>query len=1143
MTLFGAKSEDKYRALFDNTVNGIAIYTSTDGQRFVFSDMNSAGEQLSQVKFQDIAGKEIREVFPGVVEMGLYDVLRRVWDSGAAESLPAALYDDQSLSLYYQNRVCKISDTEVAAVYSDITDQVRAEGELRRSEARFRSLFETMQEGFALHEVVFDDAGNPVDYRFLEVNPAFERLTGLSRAAVLGKRVREIMPQTEEYWIKTYCRVAMTGEAVEVENYSDELGRYYRGRAYSPKPGKFVVLFEDITEKKKGMLELMQREEQMRVLFEASQAGIVMVEPSGSITLANNRMAEMFGCSMEELLQSRYPDHLHPDQRSTGDQLMRKLIAGELEHVDTERRYLRKDGGDFWGHLSGRRHEDADGVLISLVGNIVDITDHRRAEEALRNSEQKFFKAFSHAPLMMSISEISTGRYLEVNNKFSQISGFSHSEVVGRTSIELGWLSAGERDRMIGILKGNGKIQDLEISVTAKDGSPLTCLYSAEIINVEGVDRLLSIALDVTGQNKDREALAYASECFQQALNGPKHVLYRLNVKKGCYDYMSPVFEQITGYPLEQFMQTGLDRLPSYFHPEDRERFLDYIGAKLANKTGKSFELELEYRFRKSDDSYCWVHDSSTVCLDQQGEMESIFGTVYEVTERKQAEEKLTQQAELLEFAHDCIIVRDMDDKITYWNRGAADCYGWEREEALGQVSHILLKTRFPIPLEDIFESLLQDGMWQGELIHTRRDGRELTVSSRWSRINSDLDNSVQVLEINNDITDRLQLEHEQEKGQRLESLGLLAGGIAHDFNNILTGIVGNLCLIRTMIDGNPRATIRLDDCEKAARRAGELTRQLLTFSRGGEPVKKTVELSRILKESLSFGLRGSNVRGTLEIFADLWPVDADEGQISQVLNNLLINATQAMPEGGEVAVKAENLVMEGAVGESGCFVRLSIRDSGCGISPDILQKIFDPYFTTKPEGTGLGLASAYSIVKRHGGSINVSSEVGNGAEFVICLPAICSTNPVEPETIAEEQLETSVGGRVLVMDDEPMIVDLVCMMLAELGCSVDTCADGREAVSLYQAALEQGEPYDVVILDLTVPGGMGGEEACRRIRATDPRATLIVSSGYSQDSVLADFRRYGFSGSVMKPYAMKSLFDEFKRVMASRDKREQIHG
>ncbi|MSN24990.1 MAG: PAS domain S-box protein [Geobacter sp.] len=1143
MTLFGAKSENRYRALFDNTVNGIAIYGSTDGQQFYFADMNSAGEQLSLVKIQDIAGKEIREVFPGVVEMGLYDVLRRVWISGTAETLPVALYDDQSLSRYYQNRVCKISDTEVAAVYSDVSEQVRAEGELRRSEVRFRSLFETMQEGFALHEVVFDDAGNPVDYRFLEVNPAFERLTGLSRDAVLGRTVREIMPQTEEYWIKTYCQVAMTGEAVEVENYSDELGRYYRGRAYSPKRGKFVVLFEDVTEKKKGMLALVQREEQMRVLFDASQAGIVMVEPSGAIMLANKRMAEMFGCSMEELLRSSYPDHLHPDQRSTGDQMMRMLIAGEIDHVDTERHYLRKDGGDFWGHLSGRRHEDADGVLISLVGNIVDITDRRRAEEALRISEQKFFKAFSHAPLMMSISEISTGRYLNVNNKFSQISGFSYSEVVGRTSIELGWLSAAERDRMIGILEGSGRIQDLEISVTAKDGSPLTCLYSAEIINVEGVDRLLSIALDVTGHNKDREALAYANECFQQALNGPKHVLYRLNVKKGCYDYMSPVFEQITGYPLEQFMRTGLDGLPNYFHPEDRERFLGYIGAELAKNSGKSFDMEMEYRFRKVDGSYCWVHDSSTVCLDQQGEMEYIFGTVYEVTERKQAEEKLKQQAELLEFAHDCIIVRDLDDKITYWNRGAADCYGWEREEALGQVSHELLKTRFPVPLVEIFKLLLKDGMWQGELVHTRRDGRELTVSSRWSRIRSELDNTVQVLEINNDITDRLQLEREQEKGQRLESLGLLAGGIAHDFNNILTGIVGNLSLIRVMVNDNLRVIGRLDDCEKAARRAGELTRQLLTFSRGGEPVKKTVELSRILNESLSFGLRGSNVKGTLEISDELWPVDVDEGQISQVLNNLLINATQAMPDGGEVAVKAENLITEGADGEPGCFVRLSIRDSGSGISPDIMQKIFDPYFTTKPEGTGLGLASAYSIVRRHGGSIIVSSEVGNGAEFVICLPAICSKNPVEPETIFEDQPETTIGGRVLVMDDEQMIVELVCMMLAELGCSVDSCGDGREAVSLYQAALERGEAYDIVILDLTVPGGVGGLEACRRIRAIDPRATLIVSSGYSQDAVMADFREHGFSGSVMKPYAMKSLFDEFKRVMALRDRREQIHG
>jgi two-component system, cell cycle sensor histidine kinase and response regulator CckA len=257
------------------------------------------------------------------------------------------------------------------------------------SKEMFRTLFETMQEGFAIHEVVFDHDGQPSDYRFIDINPAFEKLTGLTRDKVIGKTVREVLPQIEEQLIETFCRVATSGKPAELEHYVKELDRYYRGRAYSPELNKFVVVFEDVTEQKKAMLELQRREEQLRVLFETSHAGIIMVDPSGVIVLANNRMAEMFGSSMEELIGSRYPDHVYPDQRNSGDDRMRKLIAGEIDHVSTERHYIRKDGSGFWGHLSGRRHEDSEGNFISLVGQIADITEMKVAEEAQRRSEER----------------------------------------------------------------------------------------------------------------------------------------------------------------------------------------------------------------------------------------------------------------------------------------------------------------------------------------------------------------------------------------------------------------------------------------------------------------------------------------------------------------------------------------------------------------------------------------------------------------------------------------------------------------------------------------------------------------------------------------------------------------------------------
>jgi two-component system cell cycle sensor histidine kinase/response regulator CckA len=436
MILDTAESSQMLRSLFDAMDTGVAIYSSTDGQHFTFSALNRAGEEMSAVTFREIAGREVREVFPGVVEMGLYDVLKRVWSSGAAETLPVTLYDDRRISGYYENYVCRLSANEVAAVYSDVTTQKIAEDNLRKSESRFRTLFETMQEGFALHEVVFDDAGKPVDYRYLEINSAFERLTGLHRDAVVGRTVREVLPQIEELWIETFCRVAITGEPAELENYVQELDRYYRARAYSPRQGRFVVVFEEITEQKKATQELRQREEQMRVLFESSRAGILMVDPAGTITLANNRMAEMFGYSMEELLRTRYPEHVHPDQRNTGDERMRMLIAGEIDYVATERHFIRKDGSDFWGYLSGRRHVDSQGTFINLVGHIADISDLKRSEEAIKKSEERFSSIMELSPDIISIIS-EDGTLLYNSPSAFHIHGYSDEDMLGINTIDL----------------------------------------------------------------------------------------------------------------------------------------------------------------------------------------------------------------------------------------------------------------------------------------------------------------------------------------------------------------------------------------------------------------------------------------------------------------------------------------------------------------------------------------------------------------------------------------------------------------------------------------------------------------------------------------------------------------------------------
>ena len=382
-----------------------------------------------------------------------------------------------------------------------------------------------------------------------------------------------------------------------------------------------------------------------------------------------------------------------------------------------------------------------------------------------------------------------------------------------------------------------------------------------------------------------------------------------------------------------------------------------------------------------------------------------------------------------------------------------------------------------------------------------------------------------EVLAIVRDITERRALEEEFLRAQKLESVGLLAGGIAHDFNNILMAILGNLQLAR-QLGGASReeADVLLQEAENATLRAQHLTQQLLTFAKGGAPVKQAASLRDIVKETAAFALHGSAARCVYELPADLWPVEVDPGQISQVIQNIVINADQAMPGGGTITIRAENVEYTGVPAlplEPGAYVVLAITDTGAGIPEKHLDKIFDPYFTTKEKGRGLGLTSTFSIVRKHGGHIVAESALGHGTTFRVYLPAARERAAATPQPPPRALAGT---GRVLAMDDDVAICRVVTRVLESGGYSVQAAYDGAEAVALYAAALRDGRRFDAVLLDLTVPGGMGGKEAFEQLRALDPAVVAIVTSGYSNDPVMAEHARYGFAGVVAKPYRNEEL-------------------
>jgi len=463
-----------------------------------------------------------------------------------------------------------------------------------------------------------------------------------------------------------------------------------------------------------------------------------------------------------------------------------------------------------------------------------------------------------------------------------------------------------------------------------------------------------------------------------------------------------------------------------------------------------------------------------------------------------------------LESITDGVITTDAEGRVVLFNPAAASITGWPVAEAVGRPLHTVLQLRSTdaLPAE----------LPHGDMALVTREGETRTIEITSAPVRGDSGRGGSVLAFR-DITDKRAIEAELSQAQRLQSLGILAGGIAHDFNNLLTVVLGNVSLVAQEAD--PESARKLGDAREATLRARSLTQQLLTFSRGGAPLRTSASVAEVVRENASFALSGSNSRCQLDLAADLWTVDLDPGQIGQVLNNLLLNASQAMPEGGVVEISARNVSGEVPGLPPGDHVRITVRDSGPGIPADHLTQIFDPYFSTKTEGTGLGLATAYSIVRRHDGLLSVDSTPGQGTTFHIHLPR--SVSVAEPT-----EARTDASPRILVMDDDEDVRTVTASLLRASGYAPTVARDGEEAVATYREAMERGERFAVVIMDLTVRAGMGGRDAMEQILRLDPEARGVVASGYSNDPVLANHVAHGFRGRIPKSF----LREDLRRVL-----------
>ncbi len=512
-----------------------------------------------------------------------------------------------------------------------------------------------------------------------------------------------------------------------------------------------------------------------------------------------------------------------------------------------------------------------------------------------------------------------------------------------------------------------------------------------------------------------------------------------------------------------------------------------------------------------------------------------------EINERELAEESLVESEKRYRLLYTntpaMLHSIDLNGKIVTVSDLWLKKLGYRKEEVIGfKSSDFLTEESKRYASEKVLPDFFQKGYCTNiNYKFVKKNGEELDILLSATAERDAEGNVIRSLAVLQDVTERLRLEHQLRQTHKMEAIGTLAGGIAHDFNNILTAILGNINLVLFDEDLNYKSKKLLSAAEKASLRAKDLTQQLLTFAKGGEPIKKASSLESIIIDSANFVLHGDKVSCRFDIPENLWLAEVDEGQISQVVQNIVLNARQAIPGGGNITITCKNVLSDDEQSKmllpQGRFVRISIQDSGIGMPANAIESIFDPYFTTKQDGSGLGLAITHSIIMKHNGHISVDSSPGVGTTFTIYLPASDKKKEQKQKSFSADIDKSQ--AKILIMDDEGIVRDVAKAMLVQLGHNVVLSANGEEAVKLYQQSVDSGNAFNLIVMDLTIPGSMGGKEAVQEVLKINPNVKVIVASGYSNDPIVANYKDYGFCSAIEKPFKLQDFAEVIGKVLA----------
>ncbi len=867
-----------------------------------------------------------------------------------------------------------------------------------------------------------------------------------------------------------------------------------------------------------------------RLIVEKARDVIVVLQDD-VIKFVNPAIRDLIGFGVEECVSRPFIEFIHPEDR---DKDYNGAPDGSAENASSHRYYFRliaRDGSVL--------HVEAHTVDIEWEGRpatssfLRDITERYRMESALLESERRFRLFAENLPEVVFETD-RNGVLTYVNGRADAVFGYTEDDFRKGFNI-FSAVASWEHPRLFENIEkiASGIKSDVsDYTLVRKDGGTFSALvHSNRIMNDGRFSGFRGIIIDISQRKEAEQRLSEREKLLRLITDTVRDSIRILDLATMRYIYANPYAVEIFGLPNEEYAGS-----PFGVHLDDasRERLLQTIGEELLNDAQRDPSRTVNFELIEtpaSSGKMIWTENRATFIRDSAGRPDAILTITRDITARKEAEIALRESEELfrmmIEEGSDLIVILEKSGTITYQSPSIERILGYGPEDMLGKD---VMEFIHPADLRGFitaYSEILRNpsGIPSIEMRVRHRDASWRTLEIKAKEITRH--HKMQGLIVNcRDITDRRRIEGELHKAQRLESLGLLAGGIAHDFNNILTSIIGNIALAKMDIDAESEPFESLSDAEKASYRAKDLTLQLLTFSRGGAPLKRTVSIVELLQETVTFTLRGSKVRCDLSIADDLWLVDADEGQISQVINNLLINALQAMDENGKIEISAGNKMI-GLMEKrryplaAGCYVVITIRDYGIGIPEELLQKIFDPYFTTKKDGSGLGLSTVYSIIKNHSGYVEVESQVGRGATFTLFFPA----SEGKASEIENPSIVSGFGeGKILLMDDDDQVLKVTEKLLSRMGYEVHCSRDGAQAFERFVRAMDDGAPFDLIILDLTIQGGLGGKATMEAIRQLDKNVKAIVASGYSENQVMAEYKKYGFTAVVKKPFKLDEL-------------------